>query len=349
MKWNLALVVCLGASNFVSGAEAQKAALSQSVDSVLVKGDDLSKVSSPPAIELVQTAAPVTPAHNIYQILIKNGIAPDVEAFSLVYQLNPTISDLNGVAPNAVLTVPAVQGGAKLKKLLQQGDLVQLAMDPELHHQLNAQIETLTANSATFKTITDADTQSQLESLAKDYQLIEARFKRRTGPPLRTETLAQLNSEAEILNSVTKNLKPDSTQLSSEDRTQVQAIYTDVNAVMVLYSQTLADTVPKSESYYQVTVNLKGGDPDALTKMRVYYTYNGLFRPLPATPPIVSYGFSHLGSGGSENLLEKNYEVWAAKDGDPNHPYTPPYLLKIDDGSSPSLTVELSIDSGAKP
>ena len=318
MKWSLALLVCLGTSSYVNTARAQKTLVSQPVDLVLVKGEDLSKVPSPPAMQLVQTSATVTPAHNIYQILMKNGIAPDSEAFSLVYQLNPTISDLNRIDPNTVLTVPAVEGDETLKKLFQQGDLTQLTINPALRHSLNQQIDTLAANFATFTPLPDAETQQQLESLVKSYQLIETSFKRRTGPPLQPQTLTELNSEVAILNNFTENLKSGPTAVSVEDRTQIQAIYKDVNAVMVHYSQTLADTVPKGESYYEVTVNLKGGDPNALSTMRVYYTYNGLFRPLPATPPIVSYGFSHLGSGGSEKLLGKNYEVWAAKDGDPN-------------------------------
>lgn len=349
MKWRLALLVCIGTSNFVTTAGAQKTPVSQPVELVLVKGDDLSKVSSPPAMQLVQTSATVTPAHNIYQILMKNGIAPDSEAFSLVYQLNPTISDLNRIAPNTALTVPAVQGDAKLKKLFHQGDLIQLTIDPDLHRQLNQQIDTLASSSATFKTIPDAETKSQLESVVNSYRLIETRFKRRTGPPLQPETLTELNSEAAVLNSFTTKLNSGSTQLSAEDRSQIQAIFKDVNSVMADYSQTLADTVPKGESYYQVTVNLKGGDPNILNTMRVYYTFNGLFRPLPATPPIVSFGFSKLGSGRSEKLLGKNYEIWAAKDGAPNHPYTPPYLLTINDGSSTSLTVELSINTGTHP
>jgi hypothetical protein len=349
MKWSLALLACLAASNFVTTADAQKAPLSQPVDLVLVKGDDLSKVSSPPAMQLVQTSATPTPAHNVYQILMKNGIAPDSEAISLVYQMNPTISDLNKIEPNTVLTVPAVQGDAMLKKLFQQGDLTQLTVDPDLHQQLNQQIDTLVANSETFKTIPNADTKRQLESLVKSYQLIASGLKRRNGPPLHPQTLAVLNGEAAVLNGLAKKLSPDSTQLTVEDLTQIQAIYTDVNSVMVRYSQTLDDTVPKGDRYYQVTVSIMGGDPNALNTMRVYYTVNGLFRPLPATPPIKSDGFSHLGSGGSEKLLGRNYEIWAARDGDPNHPFTPPYLLKIDDGSSASLTVELSVNAGAKP
>jgi hypothetical protein len=350
MKLSLTILVCLGTSVLVHRAEAQKTPVSQSVDLVLVKGDDLSKVPAPPSkLQLVQTNATVTPYRNIYQILKSNGIAPDSEAFSLVYQLNPKISDLNQVTPDMVLTVPTVQGDATLKKFLQQGDLTQLTVNPSLRQGLDQQIDTLSANSTNFKTIPDTDTQDQLQSLVKSYQLIEGSFKRRTGPPLQPQTLIQLNSEAEILNRLGQNLSSGSTQLSVDDRKQVQAIFKDVNSVMNLYGQTLADTVPKGESYYEVTVNLKGGDPNLLNTIRVYYTFNGLFRTLPATPPIVSFGFPQLGSGRSEKLLMKNYEVWAAKDGDPNHPYSPPYLLTIDEATSPSLTVELSINKGTNP
>jgi hypothetical protein len=115
------------------------------------------------------------------------------------------------------------------------------------------------------------------------------------------------------------------------------------------YSQVLADVIPNSQHFYSVTVTVKdtgNGLPDAF---RVYYTFNGLFRPLPADPPFPSFGFHELGSGKTENLLMKNYQVWGAKDGDPNHPLTPPYLLRIDESSPTSLSVELSLGQRMAP
>jgi hypothetical protein len=97
-----------------------------------------------------------------------------------------------------------------------------------------------------------------------------------------------------------------------------------------------------------VIVNIKGGNPKSVDKLRVYYTYNGLFQQLPAQPPIESFGFPHTGSGQSDILLGKHYQVWAAKDGDANHPLTPPYLLRIDDTAVSPMSVDLSL-TGVPP
>ena len=115
------------------------------------------------------------------------------------------------------------------------------------------------------------------------------------------------------------------------------------------YSQTLAGNTPKAEDFCSVTVNIKAADSRNVENLRVYYTYNGLFRTLPAQPPIPSFGFAQLGSGHSQNLLRKNYQIWAAKDGDANHPVTPPYLLRIDTTIVPPVSVDLTLTGAPQP
>lgn len=115
------------------------------------------------------------------------------------------------------------------------------------------------------------------------------------------------------------------------------------------FGETLAGSAPTPQAFYAVTVNIKGADSALLDSLRVYYTYNGLFRTLPADPPITSFGFKQLGSGKSENLLMKNYQIWAAKDGDSNHPMTRPFLMRIDATTPSSINVDLSFLSGPHP
>ena len=115
------------------------------------------------------------------------------------------------------------------------------------------------------------------------------------------------------------------------------------------YSQVLADVVPTSQPFYTVTVAIRTGNARLPDNARVYYTYNGLFRKMPANPPFPSFGFRELGAGKTENFLMKNYQIWAAKDGDPNHPLTPAYLLRIDENSPKSLAVDLGLNEGTKP
>jgi hypothetical protein len=352
MKMASCILLFLSVPNIMAQAsQSQLGELAgRSVELSMVKSDDLSQVGWPvEPISLKEIPATLTIDRNIYALLQANGIAPDSEAFTLVYDLNPSITDVNAVSPNTSLQMPSISGGQELRKLLQAGDLVELTVDPNIRSQLNGHIESLQVLAASIDEVSsDPSTQTQLKSLIEWYQQIEKRFKRRTGPPLRRPTLVEMQSEAELLNSILESANKQNRQLAPDERAQIEAIYEDIRLEMLNYSQTLAGTAPKSQSIYSITVNIKGDDAALIAGLRVYYTYNGLFRPLPALSPISTYGFNHLGSGASENLPKKNYQIWAAKDGDANHPLAPPYLLRIDSTSSTSLSVDLSLQSESR-
>jgi hypothetical protein len=316
----------------------------------VVKAEDLSPQAWPPQqIELKQVSATLTRDTNAYMLLQANGIAPDPGAFALVYDLNPALKDLNGLPPNTILQLPSIAGGEGLRELLQDRNLVELTVDPEIRHELNQHIEALQPLLPSIPQLTtDANAQSQIKSLIAWYQLIEKRFKRKTDPPLRQPTLVELRNEADLLNSILATALHQSRQLTGDEQRQVAAIYDDVKLEITQYGQVLEGDAPKGQAYYSVTVTIKGVDPNLNKNLRVYYIYNGQFRTLPAQPPIASLGFTHLGSGQSEKLLMKNYWIWAAKDGDSNHPLTPPYPLRIESTSPTSLSVELSLVAGAQ-
>jgi hypothetical protein len=335
----------------IFGQELRQAQISgRQVELKLVKADDLSPVVWPKEhIELKWSSATTSADKNIYMLLQANGIAPDSQAFAIVYDLNPSVNDLNSLAPNTSIQLPVVIGGPQTKSLLQSGDLVELTVDPDIRKQLNQSIEGLQGFVPSInQLISQPQAQSQLKSLLQWYADIEKRFKRRTDPPLREATLLQMLNEAKALQSILEGARQQKIQVTIEQQQQISAIYDDLKVEMTQYGQTLAGIAPKAQAYYAVTVNIKGGDTNRVADLRFYYTYNGLFRQLPAQPPVTSFGFSHLGSGQSENLLRKNYQIWAAKDGDSNHPLTPPYLLRIDDTSTAPLSVDLSLSGGGR-
>ena len=333
------------------GQDVRQAQISgRQVELKLVKADDLSPVAWPKEqIELKPSSATTSADKNVYIMLQANGIAPDSQAFAVVYDLNPSVSDLNSLTPNTSIQLPKAIGGAQLKSLLQSGDLVELTVDPDIWKQLNQSIEALQTFLPSINQLSSKpQARSELKSLLQWYADIERRFKRRTDPPLRQATLVQMLDEAKALQSILEGARQQQRQVTSDEQQQISAIYADLKVEMTHYGQTLADVAPKAQAYYVVTVNVKGGDPSRIPDLRVYYTYNGLFRPLPAQPPVTSFGFSRLGSGQSENLLPKNYQIWAAKDGDSNHPLTPPYLLRIDNTSASPLSVDLSLTGSGR-
>jgi hypothetical protein len=329
-----------------SSAIAQQSQLAgRVIEMTLIKADDLSLLPWPSTpIQLKAVPATSSTDQNVYMMLQANGIAPDSQAFTVVYDLNPSITDLDSLAANTSLELPAVTGGEQIQALLKGGDLVRLTVDPDVRNQINQQAEGLQAFAASINILSsDPEAQTEIRSLLGWYEQVDKRFHRRTDPPLRRDTLLEMQTEADLLNKILTDASQNQRVLNDTEESQIKAIYADMKLEMVQYGQTLAGNTPKAQSFYSVTVNIKNSGRKSVDDLRVYYTYNGLFRSLPAQPPIPSYGFKNLGSGKSENLLMKNYQIWAAKDGDANHPVTPPYLLQIDTTTTSPVNVDLSL------
>lgn len=322
----------------------------RSLEMRVIKADDLAPVpwpAGPVELKIVPTKA--AGGVNIYMLLQSNGIAPDPEAFSLFYDLNPDLKSITDIASDATVQVPSVSPAQQLGDLQSAHELVEITVDPELRRELNTQTEKLQQfEPAIAESTADPAAQAQIKNLLDWYQQIERRFKRRTDPPLRHASLVELLTEAKLLGSILEGAAQRGRPLSDADKKQIALIHEDLKQEMEHYGQVLADTAPKPQTYYLVTVVVKGIGGKTLDNLRVYYTYNGLFHPLPADPPVPSFGFTRLGSGTSENLLMKNYQIWAARDGDANHPLTNPYSLRIDSASPYSLTVELSAAQGQR-
>jgi hypothetical protein len=317
----------------------------RSLEMRVIKADDLSPAPWPAGpVELKIVPTKPEGAADIYMLLQSNGIAPDPGAFSLFYDLNPDLKSIADIVSDVTIQIPSVSPAQQLADMQSAHELVEITVDPDLRRELNIQIEKLQQFEPGIAQSTVAPAaQVQIKNLLNWYQEIEKRFKRRTDPPLRHATLVELLSEAKLLGSILEGAAQRGRPLSAADTEQIALIHEDLKLEMQNYGQLLADTAPKPQTYYLVTVVVKGISGKALDNLRVYYTYNGLFHPLPANPPVPSFAFTRLGSGTSENLLMKNYQIWAARDGDANHPLANPYPLQINSASPSSLTVELSV------
>jgi hypothetical protein len=241
------------------GQELRQAQIAgREVELKLVKADDLSSVTWPiEKVELRSSSAITSTVSNIYMMLKANGVAPDSQAFAVVYDLNPGVNDLGSLAPEKSIQLPEVISGPQLKNLLQGGDLVQLTVDPSTHRQLSQSVEALQSFVPVISQLSSQpQTQSELKSLLQWYADIERRFKRRTDPPLRRATLVQMLDEAIALHSILENAREQQRQLTSDEQQQVSAIYEDLKTEMVQCGQTLASVAPKGQAFFPVTVNL---------------------------------------------------------------------------------------------
>jgi hypothetical protein len=100
---------------------------------------------------------------------------------------------------------------------------------------------------------------------------------------------------------------------------------------------------PKAEPLYEVMVHIKGGDRKLIEKVRVYWTYRGLYQCPPINPPVESYAFKRLGTGNAERLPRANFVVWAARDGEPGRPVTAPLEIKYFQLSEDRSDFDLSL------
>jgi hypothetical protein len=324
----------------------------RSVAMTLVKSTGLSPVAWPDGrFSLAVSPMVLAPNSNIYSVLLEGGIVPDAEAFTLVYDLNPDVRSLGSLQSGSLLQLPKIDPAPELLQLKRSGYLVQLAIDAQLREELNEKGDQFQLAAASFKRLPPdrfvvsakrSDTQQQVETLAKWYAQIKRSYLRHTGPPLRRQTLVQLRDELSVLESLVAKATNEGQKVTETEQDQITAIYKDVEIDMKKYGETLGPAGPQADALVNVVVNIKGQDLAFIQGLRVYYTVNGIFRDPPVNPPVVSYGFKQLGSGKSEALPIKNYRMWAARDGDPSHPLTPPLLVQIF-GTQDSVPVDLSL------
>jgi hypothetical protein len=297
---------------------------------------------------LVSVRTVVKNDETIYTLLQKNGILPDSEAFTLVYDLNPELHEVRDLQDGASLNLPRVAPETDLRKLADSGDLARISVDPDLRNGLSESIKELQVLVSSSGNVASSQTRTELTDLAGWYAQIDRSYRRRTGPPLRRETLLELSDEAAALNALLQGAVQAKRPLSSDDEAQVGAIYDDLTKVMLNYGQVMGNQAPKGEDTCDVVVDIKGADTNGSMVLRVYYTFNGLYRNPPSDPPVKNSEWAQLGSGHKGKLLnDKTYELWAARDGDPGHPLTAPVKLKTTCESSPTA-VELSVVSGAR-
>lgn len=198
MKTGICFLLCFVAFECAAKDTRMAEAAGRAVQMTLVKADDLSPVAWPDGrVDLKRVTAVVNSDSNVYLLLQANGIAPDSEAFALVYDLNPGLKDASKVPVNTSLVLPAVTRGSDPSKAFGTGYLVELTLDPDIRSELNARIDALRAVLPSISQLNaDSEAQTQSKGLIAWYQQIERRFKRRTAPPLRQASLIQLRDEA---------------------------------------------------------------------------------------------------------------------------------------------------------
>jgi hypothetical protein len=333
-RWK-AVMCCIGFLQLVAiplrAAPAEATIAGRQVSLTLVKAEDFSPAPWPEEVpQLTTESVTVHAGETIYDLLMANEVEPDVEAYTLVYDLNPLLSQIDPVPTGLLIVLPKIRGGDKLEEMFGQGYRVMLTVDDGLRKEIAQSASDLQELSRRFESLSDnrfANASikqamvSNIRALADWFAYIQKSFLRRTGPPLRRQTLVGMRDEGRAIGSLVSGIVGGQQQVTDADQEQVNAIHRDMQAQIKKYDNVMAGEPPAGESQYKIVVTIHGGDAKLAQGMQVYWAYQGLFRK-PPREPIASQPFDGVGSGSSVSLTSADYVIWAAWPGHPVPPVT---------------------------
>lgn len=355
LKFTVLLALLFGPEPLQTGtAPAETEIAGRVVSMELIKAKDFTPTSWPGETVTLTTGDVVTkPGDRIFDLLTANGIRPDNEAYTLIYDLNSSIEKLDPLAPGITMTLPRVVGRGQFQRLISNGHVVVLTVDSKVKSQLHDDTGAIKALSTRFERLDRSrlaepnkrqETINFVRDLSDWFELIDTTISQRTAKPLRRVTLLQIANEAHVLRSILERALTPNLKLDAQDQAQIMTIHKDLDEVIKFWDQTMRGELPPAEPQFNVVVDIKGKDTNKIRGLRVYYVVFGLFRDPPKNPPVRSAGFNGLGSGSSATLPIKDYKVWAAKDGEPEHPVTPITPLSVRKPlSGNTIKLELSL------
>lgn len=254
----------------------------------------------------------------IHDLLRENHISPDVEAFGIVYVLNPEIKTLKTLNV-AQLRIPVVQGGSALAAIFGSGFTVTVTIDKELKERFSTDVNELTKATQTVsgfgadkfqEPATKEVTLNSLRHISGALGRINDRLIQRFGRPIPTEALRQLNADAEVLNRMLNSKAAPGALISNEERNRIVLIEKDVDVKTKAYFETASLGVPERWPEVTVTVKTLEGRIE-VPSLRVYYVPQAL---KGQDSEILSFGV--LSSPTDQSIPEADYCFWAAKDPD---------------------------------
>jgi hypothetical protein len=248
----------------------------------------------------------------IQELLRNNRIFPDVEAYGVVYRLNPDLATLNDLSV-AEIRLPTVHGGQELERMFSNGYIVLLTLDVNVKQSFSKSVKRLNvlvqdpshldggrfANSSTT-----VDSIQSVKLIADRLNRINERVTQRYGRAIPAEVLRQLDGESRHLNDI----------LSSKDKIGtmelgfIQIFQKDVDLKSRPFVEAAAGEAPARwpEAIVKVTTLRARHEVPGL---RILYVPEALQHY-----PEEFRSFGKLSSPSNETLPEADYCFWAIRD-----------------------------------
>jgi hypothetical protein len=296
----------------------------------LVRREDFSPVKWPDEnVALTIEDVEIKDGDIIPELLEARGIVPDNESYTLFYDLNPLVDNLEQVVPHSKYKLPKVTGGQRLDESLKKNCWVLLTVDKDLKAKLKKNSKAMTSlaqrfsklRRSRFKAPKRSETAKRyIRDLAGWYDHIYKTIAQRKAKPMRKVSLLQIVNEAESLTKLLSKVVKSKRKVRSADYAQIVLIHQDIEAITDRWDERMAGELPLAEPQYEVEVVIRGKNSSAVRNLRVYYVINGYYRAPPTNPPVRSSSFNSLGQRVSETLPVHKYKIWVAKDGEPGNP-----------------------------
>jgi hypothetical protein len=252
----------------------------------------------------------------IHELLRDNHISPDVEAFSIIYVLNPQLQELRELSVPR-LRIPKIEGGRRLNAIFAQGFVVFLTLDKEKKDQFNENTKKLTELIQTIsefeaEKFQDPSTRepilNSLTYIASALDEINERLIHRYGRPMPTEVLGQLNAETELLRRLLDTKVLLGAKIGKQELDKIISVEKDIRVKSAAYVEVASGDAPSRWPEVTVTVEtLRGGRK--VRGLRIYYVPLALKGDDSETK-----SFGILSTPSNQSLPEADYCFWAARD-----------------------------------
>lgn len=215
----------------------------------------------------------------INELLLNANIFPDVEAFTLVYTLNPKIRDLKKLTV-ATISIPKIDAGDKLKTAFANGVYALVTVELDRKQKFGLTVQKLSPLVDKVSKFESDRFQNQLardtivNSLKHSSEILDAiaeQFRERYGRPVPKIVLAELYAQAELLNNILSTNIIDKKKFDQNEQDKIREIESDLSKRSRAFKEVAAaGDPPPSWDTVEVTVKtVQSGK--LIPNLRIWY------------------------------------------------------------------------------
>jgi hypothetical protein len=266
-----------------------------------------------PACRVTFEKHSIDPGQSMAGLLHAQGIIPDSEAMTLLYELNPNLEEADPGGKRTII-IPQLLTEPLAQKALKAGYHASLVTDADLKQRLSARLENilgLQAKGAKSRLSLPEDPVGGIlywqavASIAEALEKIVARVQNRTVP---VEVLLQITAIAELIEESMERLALPGSVLDEEDLRVATAVDEDLQVRL----DSLTPVRGSSQRIPKVNVRVRVrsiGNKSPLSHMEIHYTPVALLNKRHWT---FNPSNDESGAVATQAMLEADYFLWAA-------------------------------------